>query len=157
MNPQALGIIDMTLKSDDEMSDESEEIIDEEVEKELKGIVKEDMDEGRSDGMSARDGFNETFNDMDTREDYELYASLEDVCAWFEEEGGDEIAGPADQHGARQSSAKLKFIAAVISSRLVGESPVSFALFSAIKARKFQAPLSLRGSWRVLWPRASWC
>ena len=57
-----------------------------------------------------------------------------------EEEGGDAIAGPAEQHGARQSSAKLKFIAAVISSRLVGESPVSFALFSAIKARKFTGP-----------------
>ena len=56
MNPQALGIIDMKLKSDDEMSDESDEIIDEEVEKELKGTVKKDMDDGRSDGMSARDG-----------------------------------------------------------------------------------------------------
>jgi len=95
MNPQALGIIDMTFESDDEVSNESDEIIDEEFEKELKGIVKEDMDDRRSDGMSARDGFNETFNDMDTREDDTkitrgMYEVLEDVFKWFEEEGGDE-------------------------------------------------------------------
>ena len=65
---------------------------------------------------------------------------------------GNDQAEPAEQHGARRTSAKLKHIAAVISSRLVGESPVSFALFSAVKARNLQAPLSLRGSWRVLWP-----
>ena len=37
-----------------------------------------------------------------------------------------------------QTSAKLEDIVAVISSRLVGASPVSFALSSAIEARKFQ-------------------
>ena len=56
-------------------------------------------------------------------------------------EGGDDQEEPAEQHGARRTSAKLKHIAAVISSRLAGESPVSFALFSAIKARKLQAPI----------------
>jgi hypothetical protein len=51
-------------------------------------------------------------------------------------EGGDDEEEPAEQQGARRTSAKLKHFAAVISSRLAGESPVSFALFSAIKARK---------------------
>ena len=61
-----------------------------------------------------------------------------------EEEGGDVLAGLAEQHGARRTSAKLKHIAAVISSRLTGESPVSFALFSAVKARKLQPPIFAR-------------
>ena len=56
-------------------------------------------------------------------------------------EGGDDQAEPAEQHGARRTSAKLKHIAAVISSRLVSESPVSFALFSAVQARKLQTPI----------------
>ena len=32
----------------------------------------------------------------------------------------------------------------MISSRLAGESPVSFAFFSAVKARKLQAPIFAR-------------
>jgi hypothetical protein len=40
-----------------------------------------------------------------------------------EEEGGDVLALPAEQHGARRTSAKLKGITAVISNRLAGESP----------------------------------
>jgi hypothetical protein len=54
------------------------------------------------------------------------------------EEGGDEVLTvPAEQHGARRTSAKLKDITTVISSRLLGESSspqyaesvlVSFAL-----------------------------
>ena len=56
-------------------------------------------------------------------------------------EGGDDEEEPAEANGARRTSAKLKHFAAVISSRLAGESPVSFALFSAIKARKLQAPI----------------
>ena len=52
----------------------------------------------------------------------------------------------------RRTSADLKGNCAVISSCLAGAQPVSFALFSAIKARKFQARLFVRGSWRVLWP-----
>ena len=61
-----------------------------------------------------------------------------------EEEGGDVLAVPTEQHGARRTSAKLEGNAAVISSRLAGESPVSFALFSAVQARKFQAPIFAR-------------
>jgi hypothetical protein len=73
-----------------------------------------------------------------------------------EDDGVDVLAAPAEQHGARRTSAKLKDIAAVISSRLAGESPVSFAFFSAVKARNLRR-LFLRGSWRVLWAIASWC
>ncbi len=69
---------------------------------------------------------------------------------------GSVYATYAQQHGARRTSAKLKQIAAVISSRLAAESPLSFALFSAVKARNFRR-LFLRGSGRVLWASASWC
>jgi hypothetical protein len=61
-----------------------------------------------------------------------------------EDDGVDVLAAPAEQHGARRTSAKSKDIAAVISSRLAGESPVSFAFFSAVKARKLQAPIFAR-------------
>jgi hypothetical protein len=66
------------------------------------------------------------------------------VVTGREEEVSDVLAGPAEQHGARRTSAKLKHITAVISSRLAGESPVSFAFFSVVKARKLQAPIFAR-------------
>jgi hypothetical protein len=44
----------------------------------------------------------------------------------------------------RRTSADLKGNCAVISSRLAGAQPVCFALFSAIKARKFEEPSLVR-------------
>ena len=61
--------------------------------------------------------------------------------------GGDVLAVPAEQHGDMRTSTsttKLESNRAVISSRLAGASHVSFALFSAIKARKLQAPIFAR-------------
>ncbi len=62
----------------------------------------------------------------------------------MEEEGGNALSVPVEQHGGRRTRAKLEGIVEVISSRLVDASSVSFALFSAVKARKLQAPIFAR-------------